>query len=210
MSKEKAASAAVLKYFEDQNRPYSTQDVFMNLHKEHGKPVIQRVIDQLVLDNLLKEKVNGKQKCYVINQENLPTASESELAALDAECAKLSEQLNCGQTKMKKNQARALQLAAEITTQEAVEQLEKVKSENVELSARLERLKGQGEVISAKDKKMILKNHEEMMTMWRKRKRMCSDILDAVLESWPKSKKDLYEEIGIETDEEAGVKMPKI
>jgi len=210
MSKEKAASAAVLKYFEDQNRPYSTQDVFMNLHKEHGKPVIQRVIDQLVLDNLLKEKVNGKQKCYVINQENLPTASESELAALDVECAKLSEQLNCGQTKMKKNQARVLQLAAEITTQEAVEQLEKVKSENVELSARLERLKGQGEVISAKDKKMILKNHEEMMTMWRKRKRMCSDILDAVLESWPKSKKDLYEEIGIETDEEAGVKMPKI
>ena len=40
----------------------------MNLHKEHGKPLVQRVLDQLVTDNKLKEKINGKQKCYVANQ----------------------------------------------------------------------------------------------------------------------------------------------
>ena len=44
------------------------QDVFMNLHKEHGKPLVQRVIDQLVAEQKLSEKVNGKQKCFVINQ----------------------------------------------------------------------------------------------------------------------------------------------
>ena len=40
----------------------------MNLHKEHGKPLVQRVIDQLVAEQKLSEKVNGKQKCFVINQ----------------------------------------------------------------------------------------------------------------------------------------------
>ena len=40
----------------------------MNLHKEHGKPLVQRVLDQLVAENKLKEKINGKQKCYVANQ----------------------------------------------------------------------------------------------------------------------------------------------
>ena len=38
---------------------------------------------------------------------------------------------------------------------------------------------------------------------------MATDILDTILESWPKSKKSLYEEIGVETDEIAGVSLPK-
>ncbi len=46
----------------------AAQDVFMNLHKEHSKAVVQKVIDQLVEQEQIKEKVNGKQKCYVANQ----------------------------------------------------------------------------------------------------------------------------------------------
>ena len=66
--KDDAAAAAVLQYLVQQNRPYSAQDVFMNLHKEHSKAVVQKVIDQLVETKELREKVNGKQKCYVANQ----------------------------------------------------------------------------------------------------------------------------------------------
>jgi hypothetical protein len=66
--KDDAAMAAVLQYFVHQNRPYSAQDVFMNLHKDHSKAVVQKVIDQLVEQQDLREKVNGKQKCYVANQ----------------------------------------------------------------------------------------------------------------------------------------------
>ena len=66
--KDDAAAAAVLQYLVQQNRPYSAQDVFMNLHKEHSKAVLQKVIDQLVETKELREKVNGKQKCYVANQ----------------------------------------------------------------------------------------------------------------------------------------------
>jgi hypothetical protein len=66
--KDDAALAAVLQYFVHQNRPYSAQDVFMNLHKDHSKAVVQKVIDQLVEQQDLREKVNGKQKCYVANQ----------------------------------------------------------------------------------------------------------------------------------------------
>lgn len=45
--------------------------------------------------------------------------------------------------------------------------------------------------------------------MWRKRRRMAMDILDAILEGYPKKKKDLFDDIGIETDEDVGVKLPK-
>lgn len=65
------------------------------------------------------------------------------------------------------------------------------------------------QVITAADKAKIVKQHETCTGQWKKRKRMATDILDSILESWPKSKKCLYEEIGVETDESAGVSLPK-
>ena len=37
---------------------------------------------------------------------------------------------------------------------------------------------------------------------------MCTNIIDAILENYPKSKKDFFEDVGIETDEEVGAKIP--
>ena len=54
----------------------------MNLHKEHGKPLVQRVIDQLVAEQKLSEKVNGKQKCFVINQGSVFNLSYVAIAAV--------------------------------------------------------------------------------------------------------------------------------
>ncbi|KAI0231510.1 Homologous-pairing-like protein 2 [Lamellibrachia satsuma] len=45
---------------------------------------------------------------------------------------------------------------------------------------------------------------------WKKRKRMANDILDAILEGYPKKKKDLYEDIGIETDDDLKVSVPEL
>ena len=38
---------------------------------------------------------------------------------------------------------------------------------------------------------------------------MASDVLDSVLDGWPKSKQSLLEEIGVDTDESVGVSIPK-
>ncbi len=39
---------------------------------------------------------------------------------------------------------------------------------------------------------------------------MCLDVTDAILENYPKSKKVLFEDVGIETEEDVGVKMLEI
>ena len=36
---------------------------------------------------------------------------------------------------------------------------------------------------------------------------MCLNVTDAILESYPKSKKVLFEEVGFETEEDLGIKM---
>lgn len=64
-------------------------------------------------------------------------------------------------------------------------------------------------LISKEEKDQINSENEKMVKMWRKRRRMAMDILDAILEGYPKKKKDLFDDIGIETDEDVGVKLPK-
>ena len=58
--------------------------------------------------------------------------------------------------------------------------------------------------ISPEEVKQIVKSHVIVSSTYRKRKRICGDMLDAILEGYPKSKKALIEDIGLETDEEAG------
>ena len=66
--KESETSSAVFSYLSQQNRPYSANDLHLNLHKEHGKTAIQKVVDTMVEEGKLKVKVNGKQTCYFVNQ----------------------------------------------------------------------------------------------------------------------------------------------
>ena len=63
--------------------------------------------------------------------------------------------------------------------------------------------------MSTEEKVAIQGAHGKTVTAWRKRKRMASDILDSILESWPKSKTSLFEDIGVDTDESVGVKLLK-
>ena len=44
---------------------------------------------------------------------------------------------------------------------------------------------------------------------WCKRKRSCMEVVNSILENYPKSKKILLEDIGVETDEDAGVSLPQ-
>ena len=48
MSKKESDTSRILKYLEEQNRPYSVNDIFLNLHKEIGKTALQKGIDLLV------------------------------------------------------------------------------------------------------------------------------------------------------------------
>ena len=47
----------VLSYLTSQNRPYSVNDIFLNLHREVGKSAVQKALDLLVADEKVKEKV---------------------------------------------------------------------------------------------------------------------------------------------------------
>ena len=76
-----------------------------------------------------------------------------------------------------------------------------------ELTQKLHHLEKNQVVISKEEKQKITLEHSKSTKEWRKRKRIVMGILDAIMEGWPKSKKELYDEIGIETDEDVGIKL---
>lgn len=53
--------------------------------------------------------------------------------------------------------------------------------------------------VSATDFKKAQQMKDKSSTELRKRKRICLEMLDQILENYPKNKKALYEEIGIES-----------
>ena len=207
--KEEVTSQAVYAYLMSTNRPYSVNDIFMNLHKEHGKTAVQKVLDQLVADGKLKIKVNGKQSCYFVNQDLLETCSEQELEDLDKKCSEVDQEVTSQGGKVKQLEAKLKSLKSSLTNEEAKAELEKLGENNQILRERLLKLENNQEVISAEDKAKIVQLHTTSVLQWKKRKRMASDVLDSVLEGWPKSKQALFDEIGVDTDESAGVTIPK-
>ncbi|XP_066302482.1 homologous-pairing protein 2 homolog [Branchiostoma lanceolatum] len=208
-SKEAAAASAVLEYLKKQNRPYSATDVFSNLHKEYGKTAVTRVLEELAQKGKIKEKVYGKQKVYCADQSVFPEVKDTDMKAMDQQVVELTDKVRNTQAACKGREAELRDLTSSITTQEAKAQLAEFTKKCCQYQEKLDKLKSGGKTITKEEKEKVYKEHEAMVKQWRKRKRMATEMLDAILEGYPKRKKDLFEEIGIETDEECKVKMPQ-
>ena len=94
------------------------------------------------------------------------------------------------------------------TNAEAEKQIQELENTVSSMEERLHKLSNEQNLVTKEEKDSISKNHEIAVKEWRKRKRMCTNVIDAILESYPKSKKEFFEEVGIETDEDFGVKFP--
>ncbi len=138
--KEAATLKAVYDYLVSTNRPYSVNDIVMNLHKEHGKAAVQRVLDQMVAEEKLKIKLNGKQSCFYANQEIFETCSEQELAGMDKDYSEIEAEAKATGEKVKQTDARLKELNGSLTTAEAKAQLQQFSSENKKLGERLKKL----------------------------------------------------------------------
>ncbi|XP_069691125.1 homologous-pairing protein 2 homolog [Periplaneta americana] len=199
----------ILKYLRDQNRPYSANDIFMNLHKEVGKTSVQKCLDQLVEQGAVIEKVYGKQKVYVIKQEDTNNESDlkQELKNLDSKLVDISGKLATAEQELKNCELQLRELQSTPTTVEAKTQLTSLEDRVQKLKDKLEDLSKNTVKVSVEERENIQKNCENNLKFWRKRKRLCLDIVDSILEGYPKDKKTLLGEVGIETDEDAGVSM---
>jgi len=205
---EEEASDAVLAYLTKQNRPYSAVDIFSNLHKEYGKTAVQRSLEKLGSKGIITEKINGKQKVYAPKQDQFGDYDEKEIKKIDENINMSTEKLKRLQETLKTQETELRNVNSTLTTKDAKARLEELTKKCDRYQERIKNIKSATNHVTPAQKDKIYKEHKQFVQMWRKRKRMATDILNGILEGYPKPKKQLIEDIGIETDEEYGAVIP--
>ncbi|KAK2581899.1 hypothetical protein KPH14_002356 [Odynerus spinipes] len=162
------AMETVYKHLKVQNRPYSVNDIVLNLHNEFGKSAVQKAIDHLVAEGKIFEKAYGKQKVYCVVQDTKHDIEE--LMRIDKE---LQAHANEVETKYQ-------DLEREIKNQE---------DDLMELT---------GSTDLTETKRKTQSSLDEYSREYAKRKRLCTEIIDCILENYPGSKNELYDEVGID------------
>uniref|UniRef100_A0A8C0QQJ3 Homologous-pairing protein 2 homolog n=1 Tax=Canis lupus familiaris TaxID=9615 RepID=A0A8C0QQJ3_CANLF len=214
MSKSRAEAAAgapgiLLRYLQEQNRPYSAQDVFGNLQREHGlgKAAVVKALEQLAQQGKIKEKMYGKQKIYFADQDQF-ALSDADLQGLDAKIVALTAKVQSLQQSCRHMEAELKELTSALTTPEMQKEIQELKKECAAYRERLKNIKAASNHVTPEEKEQVYRERQKYCKEWRKRKRMATELSDAILEGYPKSKKQFFEEVGIETDEDYNVKLP--
>lgn len=211
-SKDGAGNTPILKYLNDQNRPYSTQDVFSNLQRDHGlgKTAVVKAMELLAQQGKIKEKVYGKQKIYFADQDQFPNVSDTELKSLDVQISEVSSKVQSVQQSCRQLETELKDLNSSMTTEEMMKEIKELKQQCNSNQEKLQKIKSATNHVTPEEKEKVYSDRKQYSKEWRKRKRMATDIFDAILEGYPKSKKHFFEEVGIETDEEHNVTVPDI
>ena len=214
MSKKKESDAeaatAVLEYLNKQNRPYSAGDIFSNLHGKFGKTAVVKACESLAGAGKINEKIYGKQKVYGAKQAQYQDYSETDMKQIDEEISKQEKIWTELQSSHKASDEEFRTLKSSLTTKEATERLAELNENCRKCQEHLKRIKSASNHIPPAEKEKIIKNRKTVVQTWKKRKRIASDMMDAILESYPKTKKQFIEDVGIETDEEYNVSAPQI
>ncbi|KAJ2738330.1 PSMC3 interacting protein [Coemansia sp. Cherry 401B] len=204
---------SVLEYLVKANRPYSANDISSQLHGLVSPAQAKKLLNDLADDGKIQRKVNGKQQIFYANQMDIEVPSVEEAEEEEENIKKLEQQVNATKDENKALAGRLHNLTNARTDDQMRERiatltaevggyfLEAVIKQNEERLAQLR----SGEVISPEEKKRIETEHAAMVKQWKARKRMFKNIIDAMSEGYPGKLRDLYDELGIETDEDVQV-----
>ncbi|KAJ8414422.1 hypothetical protein AAFF_G00052920 [Aldrovandia affinis] len=212
MSKSKDASgvALILDYLNVTNRPYSAQDVFGNLQKQHGlgKTAVVKAMDLLAQQGNIKEKIYGKQKIYFADQSQFTDVSDTELKGMDGRISELNAEVQAVAQSCRLLDSELKELSGSLTAKEMRSEIQELTQECAMYRERLEKIKSATNHITPEEKEKVYKEQNLYVKEWKRRKRLATDMMGAILEGYPKSKKQFLEEVGIETDEDCKVTMP--
>ncbi|XP_051850385.1 homologous-pairing protein 2 homolog isoform X2 [Antechinus flavipes] len=192
MSKGRAdpatAPGLVLNYLREQNRPYSAQDVFGNLQRDHGlgKAAVVKALEQLAQQGKVKEKVYGKQKIYFADQNEFDTLSDTDLKDLDDEILSLTSKVQSVQQSCRHMEAELKELTSSLTTPEMCKEIEELKKECASYTERLSKIKTTTNHVTPEEKEKVYQERQKYHREWKKRKRMATELFDAILEGYPK------------------------
>lgn len=138
--------------------------------------------------------------CIYIHTTQEKASKMTEIQEITEQCKEQSERIAA----LKKELAAANQ---QLSVPELRERIDDLQTKASNMEGKLVSLRSGATLISAEDVKKVETDFKKYLEAWAKRKRIFRDIWDAVSENIPGKQADLFESMGVETDEAVGEEL---
>ncbi|XP_066260763.1 homologous-pairing protein 2 homolog isoform X2 [Euwallacea similis] len=198
------AAETIRLFLEDNQRPY-TVGAIQNGVKGLEKRAVEKGLEELMGKGLIEEKIYGKLKVYFLRKDCKKSAKQlnDDLLDIQRHINDLTSKIKDNQGKIKASEEKFAKVREKLTVAEACAKKIQLQEEVKNIKDALKEFDGI-DPVRPYVKFEVQQDYEKYLVLYRKRKRLCRDMLDAIFENYPKSKEHLYRDIGIETDESAG------
>lgn len=187
------------------NRPQSVTNIVDALQ---GVPLKKAAVDRataaLVARGVVTLKEYGKAKVFIADQAGIALPTAAERADLDRRLAELEAAATEGAAAVATVSAAVAGVSATLSDDAATTRAAAVAAERARLEARVRDFGG-GVVLSEDARAALERTYAQAIDAWRQRKRIVTEAVSLMAEGAGKKPAEMYETIGIETDEEAGV-----
>ncbi|KIZ06400.1 hypothetical protein MNEG_1546 [Monoraphidium neglectum] len=205
------ADAEVLALVRQHNKPFNAVGVGDYLAvKGIKKTAVQKALDSLAAAGKLTAKEFGKTKIYLPPQDGLEVLSKEELDAKKAELKALQAELAEEQKGLRETEEELRGWETSLTAEQLRKQVEELKAKAAAQATKLEGLSSGATLVTADERAAVEKAFVAAMDAWRKRRGIFRGIWDTISEGLEGKQADLFEEIGVDTDEAAGVSFGEI
>ncbi|KAJ1891585.1 PSMC3 interacting protein [Kickxella alabastrina] len=195
---------AILDYLNRTNRPYNASDISSQLHGLVSPAQAKKLLNDLAEEGKIIVKTNNKLQIFYANQDSIEVPNIEDAEEEEESIREMEERMNKLKEDNKVLSGRLQGLNSALTDDQMRELIAKKTLEMKTNEERLVQMRS-GDVISPQEKKKIDTEYNAMVKQWAARKRMFKNISDAIAEGYPGKLKDLFEDLGVETDENCGV-----
>lgn len=169
------------------------------------KAAVERSLAMLVEKGKVSKKEYGKAKIFIVRQDKIDMPDDDDMVKLDAEIKTLTSHLTDAAARTEKMQGELVLLNKEYTLEEARKRNEELTNELDKKEEKREALGDGSELVSKDDKLKMDHTYYNVRSLWKKYKRIVTDIANQIGEATGKKNAELYEEMGIETDKAVNV-----
>lgn len=211
---KKTPEEAVTDYMKTTNRPYSTINMFDNLHKAIPKPLLQQICTDLADKHVLVKKEYGKSVIFYYNQDLLEkemgAVNPAKIAEAGRTEALLSDQVRALTTQLADENKAMQSLAQEPPDSELDAMLEQLAAENDEREAKIAKSKGTEGKIDPAAMLNANKEFNAMRAIVMKRRDITKTWVGHIAEGQNKKEKLVAEQLGLDMDAPGKVYPPKL
>ncbi|KAL3149773.1 hypothetical protein ABBQ38_013599 [Trebouxia sp. C0009 RCD-2024] len=200
------AEERVLNYINGENRPFNVQLV-ADMLAQFGikKPQVQRAVDALSEAGKITCKEFGKSKIYLPLQQDVEVLDKDEMDAKKTKIRELNEQIRESGERVRQIQKELQGLGTFLTLEELTEKDESLLQQIGPLKQKLAKLQSGSVLISKEEREGVEKGLQKYLDAWAQRRRIFKNIWGDISENVDQNQKEVFEEMGVQTDEDLEV-----